>query len=223
MACRVLDQRDQAGRLAARCGQRNRPSFWREFRQIVKKANPDAYLIGEVWSDSLNWLLGDQFDSVMNYPFADKVLEFFNGGMDGCAFSDEMGALIMRYPQQTNEVVFNMLCSHDTPRLLTRVGGDKRKLKLCVVFLFTYIGTPCVFYGDEIGLTGEGDPDCRKCMEWDRSKQDRELYDFYKLMIALRKNIPRCGRDVSAFFMPNTGIRASFMNAWTSSCILRSG
>lgn len=161
--------------------------FWREFRQVVKKANPDAYLIGEVWSDSLNWLLGDQFDSVMNYPFADKVLEFFNGGMDGCAFSDEMGALIMRYPQQTNEVVFNMLCSHDTPRLLTRVGGDKRKLKLCVVFLFTYIGTPCVFYGDEIGLTGEGDPDCRKCMEWDRSKQDRELYDFYKLMIALRK------------------------------------
>lgn len=55
------------------------------------------------------------------------------------------------------------------------------------MFLFTYIGTPCVFYGDEIGLTGEGDPDCRKCMEWDRSKQDRELYDFYKLMIALRK------------------------------------
>ncbi|MCM3702702.1 alpha-glycosidase [Paenibacillus macerans] len=161
--------------------------FWREFRQVVKRANPDAYLIGEVWSDSLNWLLGDQFDSVMNYPFADKVLEFFTGGMDGCAFSDEMGALIMRYPQQTNEVVFNMLCSHDTPRLLARVGGDKRKLKLCVVFLFTYIGTPCVFYGDEIGLTGDGDPDCRKCMEWDQSKQDRELYDFYKLMIALRK------------------------------------
>ncbi|RRJ65880.1 alpha-glycosidase [Paenibacillus oralis] len=161
--------------------------FWREFRQVVKRANPDAYLIGEVWSDSLNWLLGDQFDSVMNYPFADKVLEFFTGGMDGCVFSDEMGALIMRYPQQTNEVVFNMLCSHDTPRLLARVGGDKRKLKLCVVFLFTYIGTPCVFYGDEIGLTGDGDPDCRKCMEWDHSKQDRELYDFYKLMIALRK------------------------------------
>lgn len=165
-------------------------SFWREFRQVVKQANPEAYLIGEVWSDSLNWLLGDQFDSVMNYPFADKVLEFFNGGVDGAAFSDEMGALIMRYPHQTNEVIFNMLGSHDTPRLLTRVGGDKRKLKLCVVFLFTYIGTPCLFYGDEIGLTGDGDPDCRKCMEWDHSKQDRELYDFYKLMIRLRKQHP---------------------------------
>lgn len=170
--------------------------FWRDFRQVVKNANPEAYIIGEVWSDSLTWLMGDQFDSVMNYPFADKVLEFFNGGMDGYHFSNEMGALIMRYPQQTNEVVFNMLCSHDTPRLLTRVGEDKRKLKLCVVFLFTYIGTPCIFYGDEIGITGGGDPDCRKCMEWDPTKQDRELYDFYKLMIELRRqhNALRQGR-----------------------------
>ncbi|WP_018752802.1 alpha-glycosidase [Paenibacillus sanguinis] len=164
--------------------------FWRDFRRIVKQANPEAYLIGEVWSDSLNWLLGDQFDSVMNYPFADKVLEFFTGNADGAAFSDEMGALIMRYPHQINEVIFNLLCSHDTARLLTRVGGDKRKLKLCVVFLFTYIGTPCILYGDEIGLTGDGDPDSRKCMEWDTSKQDRELYDFYKLMIGLRKQNP---------------------------------
>lgn len=60
--------------------------FWREFRQVVKKANPDAYLIGEVWSDSLNWLLGDQFDSVMNYPFADKVLEFLTAGWTAARF-----------------------------------------------------------------------------------------------------------------------------------------
>ncbi|AWB44827.1 alpha-glycosidase [Paenibacillus sp. CAA11] len=164
--------------------------FWRDFRQVVKAANPEAYIVGEVWSDSLNWLLGDQFDSVMNYPFADKVLEFFNGGMDGYGFANSMGALIMRYPQQTNEVIFNLLCSHDTPRLLTRLGCDKRKLKLSVVFLFTYMGTPCIFYGDEVGIRGEGDPDCRQCMVWDPAKQDRELYDFYKLMIALRKKHP---------------------------------
>ncbi|MDR0267595.1 alpha-glycosidase [Paenibacillus sp.] len=161
--------------------------FWRNFRHVVKIANPEAYIVGEVWSDSLSWLSGDQFDSVMNYPFADKVLEFFNGGMDGGTFSDRMSSLLMRYPQQTNEVVFNMLCSHDTPRLLTRVGGDKRKLKLAVVFLFTYMGTPCIFYGDEVGIAGGGDPDCRKCMIWDPAKQDRELYDFYKIMIHLRK------------------------------------
>ncbi|WNS45020.1 alpha-glycosidase [Paenibacillus sp. MMS20-IR301] len=161
--------------------------FWRDFRKVVKAANPDAYIVGEVWSDSLNWLLGDQFDSVMNYPFSGTVLEFFNGGMDGITFGQRIGGLLMRYPQQTNEVVFNLLGSHDTPRLLTVLGEDKRKLKLTVVFLFTFMGTPCIYYGDEIGLTGHEDPDCRKCMEWDKDKQDRELYDFYRLMIALRK------------------------------------
>ena len=119
--------------------------FWRDFRQVVKKANPEAYIVGEVWSDSLIWLQGDQFDSVMNYPFADKVLEFFNGNMDGLTFANRIGSILMRYPQQTNEVVFNLLCSHDTPRLLTRVGGDIRRMKLTVVFLFTFMGTPCIF------------------------------------------------------------------------------
>ncbi|WP_410511049.1 alpha-glycosidase [Paenibacillus sp. BR2-3] len=161
--------------------------FWRDFRKVVKNANPEAYIVGEVWSDSLNWLLGDQFDSVMNYPFSGTVLEFFNGGMNGVAFGHRIGALLMRYPQQTNEVVFNLLGSHDTPRLLTCVGEDKRRLKLAVVFLFTFMGTPCIYYGDEIGLTGNEDPDCRKCMEWEEEKQDRELYDFYRTMIALRK------------------------------------
>jgi cyclomaltodextrinase len=162
--------------------------FWRDFREVVKKANPNAYIVGEVWNDSLKWLMGDQFDSVMNYPFSNKLLDFFsNSEMDGFSFATGISSLIMRYPQQTNEVIFNLLCSHDTPRVMNRVGEDKRRLKLCVVFLLTYMGTPCIFYGDEIGLTGGGDPDCRKCMEWDHSKQDRELYDFYKLLIALRR------------------------------------
>jgi cyclomaltodextrinase / maltogenic alpha-amylase / neopullulanase len=162
--------------------------FWRDFRRMVKEAKPDVYIIGEVWNDSIMWLLGDQFDSVMNYPFANKILEFFAyGQMDGFSFANSMGNLLMRYPQQANEVVFNMLSSHDTPRALTLCGSDKRKLKLCVVFLLTYMGTPCIFYGDEIGLAGGADPDCRKCMEWEEENQDRELYDFYKLLIHLRK------------------------------------
>ena len=161
--------------------------FWRDFRHVVKKANPDSYIVGEVWSDSLTWLVGDMFDSVMNYPFADKVLQFFNGGMDGITFANRVGSILMRYPQQTNEVVFNMLCSHDTGRLLNRVGNDKRKLKLSVVFLFTFMGTPCIFYGDEVGLTGGDDPECRQCMIWDPEEQDRELFYFYQAMISLRK------------------------------------
>ncbi|NJJ37587.1 alpha-glycosidase [Paenibacillus apii] len=168
--------------------------FWHDFRIVVKRANPEAFIVGEVWSDSLPWLLGDQFDSVMNYPFSGTVLDFFNGEMDSYTFSNKIGSLLMRYPQQTNEVIFNLLCSHDTPRLLNRMGEDKRKLKLTVAFLFTFMGTPCIFYGDEIGLTGEGDPDCRKCMEWDPAKQDQELLDFYKRMISLRKENPALRR-----------------------------
>lgn len=162
--------------------------FWREFRDVVKAANPNAYIVGEVWNDSLKWLLGDQFDSVMNYPFSNKLLEFFSDSrMDGFDFATSISGLLIRYPQQTNEVIFNLLCSHDTPRVMNRVGNNKRRLKLCVVFLLTFMGTPCIFYGDEIGLTGGEDPDCRKCMEWDEDKQDRELFDFYKLLIALRR------------------------------------
>ncbi|QHW31375.1 alpha-glycosidase [Paenibacillus rhizovicinus] len=165
--------------------------FWRAFRQTVKAAKPDAYIIGEVWNDARPWLLGDQFDSVMNYPFAGRALGFFAGeGADGRTFAEEINGLLMRYAQPTNEVVFNLLSSHDTPRVLTQAGGDKRKLKLMVVFLLTYIGTPCIFYGDEVGLQGENDPGCRCCMEWDEERQDRELFDFYKLLIGLRTSSP---------------------------------
>ncbi|HUC91551.1 MAG TPA: alpha-glycosidase [Paenibacillus sp.] len=180
--------------------------FWREFRIAVKAIKPDAYIIGEVWSDSMLWLMGDQFDSVMNYPFADKALSFFSGcAKDGYTFANEISRLLVRYPQQTNEVIFNLLCSHDTPRVLTMVGEDKRRLKLAVVFLLTYIGTPCIFYGDEIGLKGGADPDCRKCMEWDYDRQDRELFDFYKLIIALRKNYPVLRHGRFRFLMAEPG------------------
>ncbi|WP_081970189.1 alpha-glycosidase [Paenibacillus sp. FSL P4-0081] len=162
--------------------------FWREFRQAVKEINPEAFIIGEVWSDSLNWLQGDQFDSVMNYPFSDRLLEYFRGEeINPAAFASHIYGLLMRYPRQANEVLFNLLASHDTPRVLTRLGGDTRRLKLTVTFLLTFTGTPCIFYGDEIGLTGEDDPDCRKCMIWEEDRQDRELFSFYQRMIALRK------------------------------------
>lgn len=166
-------------------------TFWRDFRKRVKEINPQAYIIGEVWSDSMRWLQGDQFDSVMNYPLSDRLLEFLKSDeMDAHTFAGNIGNLIMRYPQQANEVLFNLLASHDTPRLLTQLGGDKRKLKLAIAFLFTFTGTPCIFYGDEIGLEGEADPDCRKCMIWDKDQQDRELFGWYEALITLRKTNP---------------------------------
>lgn len=163
--------------------------FWREFRQVVKKAKPDAYILGEVWHESSIWLEGDQFDAVMNYPFTNAVLDFFiNRTVDAEQFSFMLGKQLAGYPRQASEVAFNLLDSHDTARLLTQAKGDKRLMKLAALFQFTYSGTPCIYYGDEIGMDGGHDPGCRKCMEWDEKKQDKDLFAFYQKLIRLRKS-----------------------------------
>lgn len=164
--------------------------FWRDFRRTVKEINQEAFIIGECWSDAAPWLQGDQFDSAMNYPLSMRILDFFGADeLDGAAFAESVARLSVRYPQQAHEVLFNLLGSHDTGRLATRLE-DKRKRKHAVLFLLTYPGTPCIFYGDEYGMTGDNDPACRRSMEWDPDKQDGELLDFYKLMIKARRRLP---------------------------------
>ncbi|MGZ0039397.1 alpha-glycosidase [Paenibacillus ottowii] len=166
-------------------------AFWREFRTTVKQANPEAYILGEMWNESSEWLQGDQFDATMNYPFTYAVNDFFVKKVtDAQSFAFAIGRQLARYPLQASEVAFNLLDSHDTPRLLTLCGGDKRLMRLAALFQFTYMGAPCIFYGDEIGLDGDADPGCRQCMEWDTDKQDHELFDFYRELIALRKAHP---------------------------------
>ncbi|NMO96339.1 alpha-glycosidase [Paenibacillus lemnae] len=163
--------------------------FWRDFRKVVKNAKPDAYILGEVWHESSIWLEGDQFDAVMNYPFTNAVLDFFiNRSVDAEKFSFMLGKQLAGYPRQASEVAFNLLDSHDTARLLTLAGGDKRLMKLAAMFQFTYSGAPCIYYGDEIGMDGGHDPGCRACMEWDTAKQDKDLFTFYQTLIQLRKD-----------------------------------
>lgn len=163
--------------------------FWRKFRDVVKKANPDAYILGEIWHDSLPWLGGDQFDAVMNYPLTEAILDYaVRGTRDGRQFVDLAGNLLAAYPQQATEAAFNLLGSHDTARLLTLSKGDKKLMKLATVIQFTFSGTPCIYYGDEVGLTGGHDPGCRRCMEWDESKQDRDLFQFFADLVKLRRS-----------------------------------
>lgn len=175
--------------------------FWREFRDVVKKANPEAYILGEIWHNSLPWLQGDQFDAVMNYPVTNAVLEFFCKDLiDSEEFMSRLDAMFLAYPLQVNEVAFNLLDSHDTARLLTICKDDKKRMKLAAAFQLTYMGAPCIYYGDEVGMTGGNDPDCRKPMVWNEEKQDRELFEFYKEMIQLRKD-NRAFRDGSFKFL----------------------
>jgi cyclomaltodextrinase / maltogenic alpha-amylase / neopullulanase len=168
--------------------------FWREFRQTVKSIKPDLYILGEIWHDSMPWLRGDQFDAVMNYPFTNGVLRFFaKNEVKASEFVNTITKVLHSYPNNVNEVAFNLLGSHDTPRILTFCNNDKDKVKLMFLFQLSFTGTPCIYYGDEIGMTGGQDPGCRKCMVWEEEKQDRDLFNHVKKLISLRKTYPAFG------------------------------
>ena len=167
------------------------PFFWRYFRHLVRAINPEAYLVGEIWDDGRPWLAGDMFDAVMNYTWRDLVVKFLGTGEIGLdEFTAGLGALHERYPAPVTLGLFNLLGSHDTARFLTAAGGDMRRLKLAALFQFAYPGVPVVYYGDEVGMTGETDPDCRRTMPWHREDQDTEILSYYKRLGQVRKASP---------------------------------
>ncbi len=171
-------------------------AFWREFRHEVKQIKPDVYILGEIWHDSMRWLQGDQFDAVMNYPFTDSVIDFFgNHSIDVKQFKNRLTEIMHMYPENVQNYLFNLLDSHDTPRVLTLANQNKDRVRLMYLFLLTFIGSPCIYYGDEIGMDGGGDPGCRACMEWDPDKQDLDLRQFIQNLIQLRKETPAFGAE----------------------------
>lgn len=168
--------------------------FWREFRQEVKAVKPDAYILGEIWHDSMPWLQGDQFDAVMNYPFTLAALDYLaKDTKNANEFANQVSTVLCSYPENVTETTFNLLGSHDTERVLTLCNGDKQKLKLLFLLQMSFTGTPCIYYGDEIAMTGGEDPECRKCMKWDENQQDLHLKSFVKKLIGLRKTEPAFG------------------------------
>ncbi len=164
-------------------------AFWREFRRRCKRVKRDALLIGEVWGDARHWLSGDMLDSAMNYDFRNHCRHFFaEGSIDAHTFAGRCGDMLMRYKKQIAAVQLNILDSHDTSRFLTLCKGDKRRLKLAVLFMCCFVGMPCVFYGDELGTEGLDELDFRRAMPW--RDGDRELLAFYQEAIALRLRYP---------------------------------
>lgn len=163
--------------------------FWREFRKRVKSANPDAFITGEIQHESSSWLRGEQMDSIMNYPLKEAAVDFFaKRKLSAREMDNELAAARSLYMESINRSLFNLLDSHDTVRFLTECSEDTRRLKLAAAFLFTYIGIPCIYYGDEVGLSGGYDPLCRKCMIWDEDKQNNELLAYYKSLTRIRHN-----------------------------------
>jgi glycosidase len=169
--------------------------FWREFRPVVRRANPNAIIIGEIWDDAGRWLQGDMFDSVMNYVWRGAVLGFIaHGSLKPSQFDQRMVQLRVMYPRQSLYAMYNMLSSHDTPRFRRECGGDWRRVRLGFLLQFTSIGAPAIYYGDEIGMDGGGTPDNRRPMRFELTDDERALREFVKQLIALRKAEPALRR-----------------------------
>lgn len=170
-------------------------AFLKHLNAGLKALKPDLFLLGEIWHDSVQWLQGDEYDAVMNYPFLESLHNFW---LDEGTARDLMYAMnhcYSLYPEQVNEVQFNFLDTHDTMRVLTRCG-DKDVFYQQLAALMTMPGSACIYYGTEIAMEGGDDPDCRRPMPWHRIEAgecDADLAEVSAL-IALRKAYPQLRR-----------------------------
>lgn len=164
-------------------------NFWRSFRQAAKEANPDTILIGEVWENAEVWLQGDIFDSTMNYDFRRHCRDFFAlQAIDGKTFLERINQMNYRYPLGITLGQLNLLDSHDVPRFLTLCQDNIAKWKLAALFLFLSPGVPCLFYGDEKGISGMSENEYRSPMPWSENDHSKHLTTFVKNLISIRKD-----------------------------------
>ena len=162
--------------------------FWKAFRKVVKSINKDALIIGEVWYESSPWLLGDEYDTVMNYLFFDNVKKLLvTKEYKVSDFDYENNFLRGRMHTKVQPLLWNLIDSHDTPRFLTQADNNEEILKLAFALQMTLPGMPMIYYGDEAGMQGGKDPDCRRGMLWDKNKQNGEIFDYYKKWIKIHK------------------------------------
>lgn len=171
--------------------------FLRAFRKAVKAANPDALILGEAWHDPRAWLAGDELDGVMNYGLTKALIDYLvDGALTARQAASRLTRLFFRTTSISARMMMNLLDSHDTDRFLTLLRGDRKRLKLALCLLFFFPGMPCVYYGDEIGMTGGYDPDCRKGFVWDEAAWDTALRRHVQLLARLKTGGRLAGDDI---------------------------
>ncbi|PWI35384.1 maltodextrin glucosidase [Vibrio albus] len=179
-------------------GARNNADYVRAFRQAVKDESAQAYVLGEHFSEASQWLQGEQEDGAMNYyGFAHPARALFAGidishdpiTLSVPEFTRWLLEARAKVPWQNQLAQLNQLDSHDTHRFLTLVGSDRARMEMASVLLFAYVGTPCLYYGTEVGMEGGQDPDNRRCFPWDTVSSSGWL-PFYKQLISIRKQHP---------------------------------
>lgn len=168
--------------------------FAKRLLESMMQIKPDIYILGEIWHDSIRWLQGDEFHAVMNYPLTSAISDYWlDSSMDREDLEKRLEYCYTLYMEQSNDVMFNLLDSHDTERLIYRTKDEDIFFQQLAV-LFTMQGTPCIYYGTEIVLEGAQDPDCRRCMPWKEIEEGvyREPIDTVKQLIHLRRTYRAC-------------------------------
>lgn len=189
--------------------------FLDEFRKAVKEEKNDCLVLGEVWEDASNkssygklrrYLLGEQLDSVMNYPFAGAVIDFIRDA-NAELFASRVMSIVENYPKEVLDVLMNHISTHDTMRAITALAGEScayrdrrwqsnhsldekeyrygmRLLMAASAMQFALPGVPTIYYGDEAGMQGYKDPFNRRCYPW--GKENEELVEWYKKLGEIR-------------------------------------
>ena len=168
-------------------------TFCRQLYRRMRSLKKDFYLLGEIWRSALPWLRGGELDSVMNYPLALCFWKFFyDKTLPALTLEREINAVFTAYPEPVTVGLFNLLDSHDTPRLFTRNDGDVSAVWQQYALLLSLPGSPCIYYGSEVLLAGGNDPDCRRCMPWQaiEAGEYAEPMSMMRQLIALRHTHP---------------------------------
>ena len=161
--------------------------FWKHFRRAVKAVKKDALIIGEIWHYAGDFLEGDEWDTVMNYPFYLNLIDLLADEKIGVSrFIQNLGYMKGRLNKKCYPLMWNLIDSHDTARFL-HLCNNKQKLHLAAAFQLLMPGMPMIYYGDELAMPGANDPDCRRGMYWDEEYRDNEMLEWYKRLIQVRR------------------------------------
>ena len=162
--------------------------FWKNFRKAIKAVKNNMLIIGEIWHYAGDFLEGDEWDTVMNYPFYLNLIDLLaDEKINVSQFVQNLGYLKGRLNKKCYPLMWNLIDSHDTARFLHLCNDNKKKQHLAAAFQLLLPGMPMVYYGDEYAMPGANDPDCRRGMYWDEEYQDKEMYNWYKKLMQVRK------------------------------------
>lgn len=162
--------------------------FWKRFRRAIKAVKKDMLIIGEIWHYAGDFLEGDEWDTVMNYPFYLNLIDLLaDEKISVSQFVQNLGYLKGRLHKKCYPLMWNLIDSHDTARFLHLCKDNKKKQHLAAAFQLLLPGMPMIYYGDEYAMPGANDPDCRRGMYWDEEYQDKEMFEWYKRLLQVRK------------------------------------